>query len=116
MGFSSPHKTLRLRVTQHPGNLWPFSGRCSVYLQIFQEPRKANRVEQVLLEYSRCIKVRLRVPRALKGVPTVWRCSSGLVFPQHCGQAQGTETGALLLSVVGGKMSEGINFSDDLGR
>ncbi|XP_068825886.1 ATP-dependent DNA helicase DDX11 isoform X4 [Capricornis sumatraensis] len=57
---------------------------------IFQEPKKANRVEQVLLEYSRCIK--------------------------HCGQARGTETGALLLSVVGGKMSEGINFSDDLGR
>lgn len=39
----------------------------SVYLQIFQEPKKANRVEQVLLEYSRCIKVRLLVPRAPEG-------------------------------------------------
>uniref|UniRef100_A0A8C3WHA1 DEAD/H-box helicase 11 n=1 Tax=Catagonus wagneri TaxID=51154 RepID=A0A8C3WHA1_9CETA len=56
---------------------------------IFQEPKRANQVEQVLKEYSRCIK---------------------------CGQAEGTATGALLLSVVGGKMSEGINFSDNLGR
>ncbi|XP_025785990.1 ATP-dependent DNA helicase DDX11 isoform X2 [Puma concolor] len=57
---------------------------------IFQEPKRANQVEQVLLEYSRCIKC--------------------------CGHAGGVVTGALLLSVVGGKMSEGINFSDDLGR
>uniref|UniRef100_A0A673UKP7 DEAD/H-box helicase 11 n=1 Tax=Suricata suricatta TaxID=37032 RepID=A0A673UKP7_SURSU len=57
---------------------------------IFQEPKRANQVEQVLLEYSRCIKC--------------------------YGQAGGTVTGALLLSVVGGKMSEGINFSDNLGR
>ncbi|XP_015998183.2 ATP-dependent DNA helicase DDX11 isoform X2 [Rousettus aegyptiacus] len=72
---------------------WDKSGllaRLAVRKKIFQEPKRANQVEQVLMEYSRCIKC--------------------------CAQVGGMVTGALLLSVVGGKMSEGINFSDDLGR
>ncbi|XP_045685142.1 putative ATP-dependent RNA helicase DDX11-like protein 8 isoform X2 [Phyllostomus hastatus] len=68
---------------------WDKSGllaRLAVRKKIFQEPKRASQVDQVLTEYSKCI------------------------------QAGGTVTGALLLSVVGGKMSEGINFSDNLGR
>lgn len=64
--------------------------RLSVKKKIFQEPKKASQVEQVLVAYSKCITC--------------------------CSQEGGHLTGALLLSVVGGKMSEGINFSDDLGR
>uniref|UniRef100_A0AAY4BU36 ATP-dependent DNA helicase DDX11 n=1 Tax=Denticeps clupeoides TaxID=299321 RepID=A0AAY4BU36_9TELE len=70
---------------------WQSSGvlqRLSVKKKIFQEPKKASRVDQVLSEYSRCLSI---------------GTGSGL-------------TGGLLFSVVGGKMSEGINFSDDLGR
>ncbi|XP_029455811.1 ATP-dependent DNA helicase DDX11 isoform X2 [Rhinatrema bivittatum] len=64
--------------------------RLTVKKKIFQEPKRANQVEQVLTEYSKCIK--------------------------HCSLSGGRLTGALLFSVVGGKMSEGINFSDELGR
>ncbi|XP_057692593.1 ATP-dependent DNA helicase DDX11 [Corythoichthys intestinalis] len=87
--FFPSYEYLR-RIVVH----WESGGiltRLATKKKIFQEPKKANHVEQVLGEFSRCIQ----------------KCSQ---------QDGGTLTGALLFSVVGGKMSEGINFSDDLGR
>jgi len=66
--------------------------KISAKKKIFREPRKSSQVDAILGEYSRCIA----------------QCSRS---------GSGSQlTGALLMSVVGGKMSEGINFSDDLGR
>ncbi|XP_034734747.1 ATP-dependent DNA helicase DDX11 [Etheostoma cragini] len=86
--FLPSYEYLR-RIVSH----WEASGaltRLANKKKIFQEPKKANQVEQVLSEFSRCI--------------------------QRCAVDAGGLSGALLFSVVGGKMSEGINFSDDLGR
>uniref|UniRef100_A0A8C2V5Z1 DEAD/H-box helicase 11 n=1 Tax=Chinchilla lanigera TaxID=34839 RepID=A0A8C2V5Z1_CHILA len=89
---------------------WDKSGmlaRLAVRKKIFQEPRKASQVEQVLAAYARCIKVRDRGRvRGPRGLASSGPCFSALggVCPQSCRQAGGPVTGALLLSVVGGKM------------
>ncbi|KAJ8733182.1 hypothetical protein PYW08_001480 [Mythimna loreyi] len=54
---------------------------------IFREPKSASDVDQVLNKFASAVKSK-----------------------------EGDKTGALLLSVVGGKLSEGLNFSDELGR
>lgn len=54
--------------------------------KVFREPKKSSEVESVLSDYAKAIHT-----------------------------ATG-KNGALLFSVVGGKLSEGLNFSDDLGR
>ncbi len=56
--------------------------------QVFREPRSATEVEATLQAYSKCI----------------------------AGGGSAGPGGALMLCVVGGKMAEGINFGNGLGR
>ncbi|XP_064085722.1 ATP-dependent DNA helicase DDX11-like [Macrobrachium nipponense] len=64
--------------------------RLSGKKKVFREPKKSNQLDGVLNNYATIIR-------------------------QTSSSATGL-TGAILFSVVGGKMSEGINFSDALGR
>ncbi|XP_027218819.2 ATP-dependent DNA helicase DDX11 isoform X1 [Penaeus vannamei] len=64
--------------------------RLSAKKKIFREPKKSSQLDTVLNEYAKTVRLSITNTTGI--------------------------TGSLLFSVVGGKMSEGINFSDNLGR
>ncbi|KAM7480447.1 hypothetical protein LguiA_028660 [Lonicera macranthoides] len=77
---------------------WKASGilaRITKKKRVFREPRRNTHVEDVLKEYKETIDALSK--KDPKDDP-----------PTH--------SGAILLAVVGGKISEGINFSDGMGR
>ncbi|KAI9209497.1 Asp-Glu-Ala-Asp/His box polypeptide 11 [Polychytrium aggregatum] len=79
-------------------NVWRSCGilqRLEAKKEIFTEPKTTSEVDQTLRKYADAIR-------------SSWQ---GDALAQ-----KSTRNGAILLAVVGGKMSEGINFSDDMGR
>ncbi|CAH4038213.1 unnamed protein product [Pieris brassicae] len=89
-----------------PGGIVCFLPSYSYENKVYEHLKNTNVIEAISKR-----KAVFREPKSASDVDQVLQKFASAVDAKHS-----EHNGALLLSVVGGKLSEGLNFSDDLGR